>query len=53
MRKEPEKALNQVYQTLVREHLQATFLGFKFGGRLYHVAKSYTLTWPEVKAISK
>ena len=53
MRKEPEKALNQVYQRLVREHLQATFLGFKFGGRLYHVAKSYRLTWPGVKAVSK
>jgi hypothetical protein len=53
MRKEPEKALNQVYQHLVRENLQATFLGFKVGGRLYHVAKSYMLTWPAVKAVAE
>jgi len=53
MRKDPEEALNQVYQTLVRQHLRATFLWFKFGGRLYQVAKSYRLTWPEVKAVSK
>ena len=52
MRQQPEQALNQVYQRLVRENLQATFLGFKLGGRLYHVARSYRLTWPEVKAVS-
>ena len=53
MRQQPEQALNQVYQRLVRENLQATFLGFKLGGRLYHVARSYRLTWPEIKAVSE
>jgi hypothetical protein len=53
MRRQPETALNQVYQRLVSQHLQATFLGMKLGGRLYHVAKSYRLTWPGVKAVAK
>jgi hypothetical protein len=53
MRRQPEAALNQVYQRLVRAHLQASFLGFKMGGRLYHVAKSYKLTWPGIKAVPR
>lgn len=52
-RQDPEKALNQVYGNLVKEHLQARFLGFKMGGRLYHIAKEYRLTWPEVKWVAK
>jgi hypothetical protein len=53
MRREPEKALNQIYQHLVKENLQVTFIVFKVGGRLYQVAKSYKLTWPAVKAVSE
>jgi hypothetical protein len=52
-KKDPEKELNRIYQHLVREHLQARFLGFKMGGRLYHIAKDFTLTWPEVKWVAK
>ena len=49
----PEAALNRIYQHLVARELQAKFLWWKVGGRLYHIAKSYRLNWPEVKAIAE
>ncbi len=47
-RQEPSAALNSIYQSLVEKHLQETFLGFRVGGILYHMARDYRLTWPEV-----
>lgn len=44
----PETILNQIYQRLVRENLQATFLGIDIGGGLYNMARRAYLGWPGV-----
>lgn len=45
---QPETILNQIYQRLVAEKLQATFLGIQIGGVLYQTARGTRLTWPGV-----
>jgi hypothetical protein len=45
---QPETILNQIYQRLVEEHLQATFLRIRIGGVLYQTARRSRLSWPAV-----
>ena len=49
LRKDSEQGLNDIYQELVEQNLQARFFGFKVGGRLYNEAKSRRLAWPQVR----
>ncbi|MBN1147931.1 MAG: hypothetical protein JXA78_11805 [Anaerolineales bacterium] len=49
LRKDSEQGLNDIYQTLVKQNLQAKFMGIKLGGTLYNEAKSRRLAWPDVR----